>query len=309
MDLLRPGLFLAALIISTAILLSINLPGNYQLIYALQDSGHFLIFALLLLSALWPYRKSKQSPIWQAMLGCLIFGLLIEAVQSLVGRDPSLYDVLMDLLGIAAGGIVYVGIIRRSFSPHLSIAILLILTLTAFSIPLHWFIVYQVRAAQFPRLIDPENYFSRALIEGSAGGEVRQVDVPKGWLLPADSNIDVCAYVSLLEGRWPGVDMQEPEPDWRGYESLEVIIYSDRGGDLPLTLRVHDKSHNRRHEDRYNHRLLVHPGYNHFSLPLSEIEHAPNGRAMDMAAISDVMIFATQQHTGRGFCLLSMGLR
>jgi VanZ family protein len=308
-DLLRPGLFPLTLIIVTAVLLGTNLPGKYQLIYALQDSGHYLIFALLSLTALWPYRKNKESPIWQVMLSCLIFGLSIEAVQHLIGRDPSLYDALMDLLGITAGTILYSGIIRRSLSPHLSIVILLALTLTAFSLPIYWFTVYQVRAAQFPRLIDPGNFFSRALIEGSNGGEVRHIEVPKDWLMPADSDFDSCANVSLLEGRWPGLKVQEPEADWRGYEKLELNIYSEQSIDLPLVLRIHDQNHNRQFDDRYNRRLLVHPGYNTISLPLSEIEQAPKARPMDLSDISEVMIYASHEYAGKGFCLITMGLR
>ncbi|MBW9273091.1 MAG: hypothetical protein K1563_05330, partial [Candidatus Thiodiazotropha sp. (ex. Lucinisca nassula)] len=171
------------------------------------------------------------------------------------------------------------------------------------------YIAYQVRADQFPRLIDPDDYLSRALIEGSEGGAVRHVDLPEDWSLPADLDIDSCVYVTLQEGRWPGMDMREPEPDWRGYERLELLIYSDQSEDLPLTLRIHDQSHNRRLEDRYNLSLVIRPGYNRFSLPLHEVEDAPSGRTMDMAAISDVMIFATPDHIGRGFCLLSMGLQ
>ncbi|MES9847835.1 MAG: VanZ family protein [Candidatus Thiodiazotropha sp.] len=298
-----------ALLLATAILLGTDLPGENRLMYSLQDSGHFLIFTLLTLIALWPYRKGRDRPIWPVLALALIFGLLIEAAQYLIGRDPSLHDVILDLLGIAAGGILYNGFIRRSLAPHLSIAIVLLLVLSAFAQPLYWYIAYQVRADQFPRLIDPDIFFSRALIEGSEGGAVRHVDLPEDWSLPADLDIDFCVYVTLQEGRWPGMDMQEPEPDWRGYERLELLIYSDQSEDLPLTLRIHDQSHNRRLEDRYNLSLVIRPGYNRFSLPLHEVEDAPSGRTMDMAAISDVMIFATPDHIGRGFCLLSMGLQ
>jgi hypothetical protein len=306
---LKQGLFPVTLIIVTAILLGINLPGDYRLIYALQDSGHFLIFALLSLIALWAYGKSNHSPIWQVMLGCLIFGLSIEAVQYLIGRDPSLYDVLMDLLGIAAGVILYAGIMRRSLSPHLSVVILLVLTLTAFSLPIYWFTVYQVRAGQFPLLIDSGNIFSRALIEGSMGGEVRHIEMPEDWLMPADSDFDSCTYVSLIEGRWPGLQMQEPEADWRGYGKLEMSIYSDQSTDLPLILRIHDQSHSNQFDDRYNRRLIVHPGYNQYSFPLSEIEHAPKARTLDLSAISGVIIYASHEDVGKGFCLITMGLQ
>lgn len=305
----KTGLFVLVLVLTTVILLGTNLPGEFRLMYALQDSGHFLIFTLLTLLVLWLYGNNLNRSIWPLMSFALLFGITIEAVQYPIGRDPSLYDILMDLLGIAAGGVLYCGFLKRSFSSHLSILIVTLLALVAFSQPIYWSLAYQVRIDQFPRLINPDNFFSRALIEGNGGGEIRHIDLPQDALIPADSNINSCVYVSLAESPWPGVDMQEPEPDWRGYGYFELAIYSDQVADLPLTLRIHDQGHNRHYEDRYNRRLLVHPGYNHFILPMHEIEHAPSGRSMDLANISDVKIIAAQEHIGRGFCLLTMGLR
>ncbi|MES9944193.1 MAG: VanZ family protein [Candidatus Thiodiazotropha sp.] len=309
MSLKKTGLFVLVLVLTTVILLGTNLPGEYRLMYALQDSGHFLIFTLLTLFALWLYGKNLNQSVWPVMSLTLLFGIAMEAVQYLVGRDPSLYDIFMDLLGIVAGGVLYCGFIKRTFSPRHSLLIVTLLTLLAFSQPIYWSLVYQVRVDQFPRLINPDSFFSRALLEGSEGGAIRPIELPRDASIPADSGIDSCVYVSLVEGPWPGVDMQEPEPDWRGYAYFELAIYSDQGGDLPLTLRIHDQGHNRHYEDRYNRLLTVHPGYNHFSLPMHEIEHAPSGRNMDLANISDVKIIATQKHIGKGFCLLIMGLR
>ncbi|MEW8507631.1 MAG: VanZ family protein [Candidatus Thiodiazotropha sp.] len=302
------GLLLLVLIVTVTMLLKINLPGESQLMHSLQDSGHFLIFALLTLVALWSYRQLSAGPLWPVAVVIFLFGIAMEAVQSLIGREPSLYDIFMDLLGIAAGAMFYAGFIGRSVSIRRTMAALLILTLAAFSQPMQWLLIYQVRADYFPRLIDPDSYFSRALIEGDQGGEVRYIDLPAEWSLPLDTGSDSCAYVSLHKGRWPGLDIQDPEPDWRGYESLELSIYSDQSTALPLVLRINDEDHNRLSDDRYSRRLLVQPGYNHFSLPLSEIAEAPRARTMDLGDISDVMIFTSPEYVGSGFCLLAAGL-
>jgi VanZ family protein len=308
-DLDNPWLFPLSLLVTTAILLSTNLPGHYKLVYALQDSGHFLIFTLLSLTALWSYRKRGEGLIWRVMLGCLLFGVLIEGVQSQIGRDPSLYDLLMDLLGIVSGVVLYLGFVRRSFPFGMTLAAVAILALAAFSRPAYWLMVYRVRADLFPRLMDPESYFANGLLEANPGGEINRIDLPENWSIPPELGIHSCIYVSLPGGRWPGIDMAEPEPDWRGYESLNLAIYSDQENDLTLILRIHDRMHNNRVEDRFKRRLTVGPGYNHFSIPLKQISRAPVTRSMDLSAISDVKIFATRDHIGSGFCLLSMGLR
>jgi VanZ family protein len=305
----RLGFVILALAITATILLGTNLPGDNRLAFSLQDSGHFLIFSVLTLVVLRIYQKCRIRTQWLMMLLLLLFGVLAEVLQSYVGRDPSWYDVLMDLLGIAAGGLLYIGFIRRSFSPPLCTIAVLALAVMAFSQPIYWLLAYQVRSDQFPRLLDPDSFFSRALIEGSQGGDLRHIDLPMQWASDADLAVDSCVYVTLLKGRWPGVDMQEPAPDWRGYDSLELSIYSDQSKVLPLMLRINDQSHSTRFDDRYNRRLQVHPGYNHFSLPMSEILQAPMARTMDLGAVSGVMIYTSQQHAGSGFCLLSMGLR
>lgn len=308
-DLHRAGLFAVTLIITAAILLGTGLSGHSRLSHALQDSGHFLIFTPLSLIALWSYRGSRGEPVWQVMLGCLLFGILIEAVQHLIGRDPSLKDVLMDLLGILAGTVLYLGFIRHSFSSGLTLVAVMVLAMAAFSQPCYWLGVYQLQANEFPQLLNPDNFFTNGLLEANPGGEIRRITLPENWSMPPDLGLNSCIYVSLLGGRWPGIHMQELESDWRGYESLEVAIYSDQEKDLPLILGIHDRSHNYKLNDRYSRRLLVHPGYNHFSLPTHEIEHAPKERPMDLWDISDLKVFAAKEQVGRGFCLLSMGLR
>jgi VanZ family protein len=305
----QSGFFILALTIAAAILLGYSLPGENRLIYSLQDSGHFLIFTLLTLAVLWRYRKSQIRLVLLLMSLVFLFGILIEAVQSLIDRDPSLYDVLMDLLGVAAGGVLYAGFINRFLSSGLTLVAVIMLTLAAFSQPLYCLMAYQVRAIEFPRLMNPESVFTNRLLGVNLGSEIRRITPPDNWSLSPKLGVENCIYVSLLSGRWPGIDMPEPEPDWGGYESLEVAIYSDQHDDLPLTLRIHDQNHNDKYKDRYNRRLLVHPGYNRFSLPLREIEQAPKGRVMDMGNISGLKVFASKEHVGKGFCLLSMELR
>ncbi|MCG8011587.1 MAG: VanZ family protein [Candidatus Thiodiazotropha weberae] len=295
--------------ITAIVLLGTNLPATNHLMFSLQDSGHYLIFALLTLVVLSRYRDLRRQQLWLLMSLILLFGILVEAAQATIERDPSVYDVLMDILGITAGAVIYRFRIKRSLPPNFALLTLLALSLVAFAMPLYWLTVYQVRAAQFPRLIDPDRVITRVLTEGSHGVELRHLKIPKDWILPVDLEIENCAYVSLLDGRWPGVGTHEPESNWQGYETFDLAIYSDQTKDLSLTLRINDQSHNEQYDDRYNLRLLARPGYNHFSFPLSEIAHGPKYRSMDMGDISNVLLFSTHENRGAGFCLMSMELR
>ena len=61
---------------------------------------------------------------------------------------------------------------------------------------------------------------------------------------------------------------------------------------MTLTLRVHDAAHDQRYEDRYNVRLVVQPGVNRFTIPIDDILHAPDTRAMDLSRIRGIVVFA-----------------
>ncbi|MEW8562030.1 MAG: VanZ family protein [Candidatus Thiodiazotropha sp.] len=307
-DLKTPGFLVLVLVGTATFLLGTQLPGDSRLMLSLQDSGHFLIFTLLMLALLWPYRNSRKPPVWPMISLVLLFGLLVELVQSLIGRQPSLYDLLMNLLGVAAGGILFFGLIKRAISPGLSLAAAALLALAAFSLPIYWLIVYQARAADFPHLINTESAISSALIKGSRGGVIRRIAVEEDWRIPLELGNKSCLYVSLQEGRWPGVSLFEPSPDWGGYDVLVLAIYSDQAVELPLTLRINDQNHNKLPNDRYNRRFTLHPGINRISVPLEEVEDAPEGREMDLSAISRLMLYTSPDYTGNGFCLLSMAL-
>ncbi|MEW8264975.1 MAG: VanZ family protein [Candidatus Thiodiazotropha sp.] len=308
-DLKTAGFLILVLVGTATFLLGTQLPGDSRLMLSLQDSGHFLIFTLLMLALLWPYRNSPRPPVWPLVSLVLLFGLLVELVQSLIGRQPSLYDLLMDLLGVAAGGILFFGLFKRSLSPGLGLAVAALLALAAFSLPIYWLIVYQARAADFPQLINTDGSISNALIKGSRGGVVRRIAVEEDWRIPMELGVKSCLYVSLQEGRWPGVSLFEPSPNWGGYRVLALTLYSDRADELTLTLRINDRNHNKQPEDRYSRRFTLHPGINRISVPLDEVEDAPEGRSMDLSAISKLMLFASPAYTGSGFCLLSMELR
>ncbi|MCU7892861.1 MAG: VanZ family protein [Candidatus Thiodiazotropha sp. (ex Ustalcina ferruginea)] len=304
-----PGLLLFSALFSVVLLLGVTLPGHSRLINALQDSGHFLIFTLLSLAVLWSYKTKTDKYFWPILLGCLLFGAVMEIVQYTIGREASLYDLLMNAMGVTSGGLLFSGMIRRSIPRGLSVLAAVLLFVIAFSGPLYWLFVSQVRNADFPILVNLEGTTASAFLQGSNGGDVRIINRPTNW--PADIAADQerCAIVLLEEGAWPGVSLIEPEPDWRGYQSLELSLYSEQQRMLPLSLRINDRTHNNKFKDRFNQRLELSYGYNRFTIPLKEIENSPSGRRMDLSTITNLLIFGTKRQIGSEFYLLSMRLR
>jgi hypothetical protein len=90
---------------------------------------------------------------------------------------------------------------------------------------------------------------------------------------------------------YPGVTIDEPSPDWRGYHRLVFSVVSDLEAPLNLTIRVHDALHDQRYSDRFNRTLKIVPGVNRVVIPLDDIRQAPGERQMDMARIRGIVIF------------------
>ena len=97
---------------------------------------------------------------------------------------------------------------------------------------------------------------------------------------------------NLPPGLYPGITMDYPPRDWRGYNTLTFNAFLEDTGPLTLTVRINDLEHNEEIDDRYNRTFVLQPGRNHVIVNLSEVEHAPKGRLMDMEHISMICIFS-----------------
>ncbi len=98
--------------------------------------------------------------------------------------------------------------------------------------------------------------------------------------------------VILSPGLYPGVTMDHPPRDWRGYNTLTFNAFLEGLDPLPITVRINDLRHNKEYEDRYNRTYTLQPGPNHLTIDLFVVEHAPKGRLMDMKNISNLCIFS-----------------
>ena len=100
--------------------------------------------------------------------------------------------------------------------------------------------------------------------------------------------------LDLKPGRYSGLELVEPCPDWRNRTRLVFTIVSDLNAPLNLELRIHDRGHNRRFADRFNRTLTIVPGLNRVTVDLDDVRRAPGRRQMDLARIRGVMLFVTR---------------
>lgn len=285
-----------------------RVPGETNLWGTLQNSGHAPAFFLVTVSILYllflkdPVRDRRAATRYiGTFLFCLLAGILVEWIQSVTGRRMSLDDIGADTLGIACGMAGFAWYRGRGAAGRARQAILLSICLVSAGIavaPLAWSIAaYWNRNGQFPVIADfnapTDLYFVSSF--GSATSLVTRPDGSRA--------LHVTLHPDENEA-WPGIGLYEPVPDWTGYQMLLVDLTNPGDQTLRLTLRVHDRRHNQRLDDRFNQSFVLLPReHTVVRFPLSAIRTAPTIRDMDMGAITGLVLFGSSTLEGREFIL------
>jgi hypothetical protein len=153
---------------------------------------------------------------------------------------------------------------------------------------LGWGYSYWDRALRFPSLCQFSTGWEMRFVK-AADSELLVVVPPVGWKKSAE---DLVGQVVFHPKKYPGIRVEEPYPDWRGYTTLQLDIFSERPMTQSLAIRIDDAHHNNEHSDRFSKRLTISPGLNHIQIPLDDIRTAPVGREMDLSSIRRVLLFA-----------------
>jgi len=287
-----------AIAVALALLLVPFPSGAQRWSHSIENSAHALLFALLT----WLLLRTRLPPFRSAVLAAL-FGALTELAQSLVGRDASLLDFANDLLGIGIALLIH----ARRNQPRPSLSVALALMVCAVIAPLLWTgAAYAQRHWQAPVLWQQRSWLDRYFI-ASHGARVTSIAA-------SQCNADRrgrALRVELQSGQYPGIALEEPLADWRGYDRLVVELANPGAASLPLVLRVHDASHNFEFADRYNHSIDAAAGaLISLSVDLRDIRQAPAHRTLDLSRVAGVMLFSNGLPlNSTAFCLLSIQLR
>jgi hypothetical protein len=299
------GLWAALIAIVLTVLFG-ELPDNSLFWQEVQNSGHTFLFAviavlilLLLQNSAVGLRREHLKLYMLAGLTSLLVGVLTELVQLAIGSDSSAMDIMRDLAGIVAGLGLFASV-DKTLEPHwlksrqiikTGIVVVSICALAAGLFPLaHLSAAYVQRKEAFPVIVDlkaerpvPFIQVKNAIVKAGVDQQVSTV-----------VNLKNLTLVQFSPGLYPGVSIVEPYPDWSSFEMLLLEIYSEQAETFDLVVRVHDEKHNHVYSDRFNKKLVVKAGENHFQIPLHDIEHAPIDREMDMTQISELILFAEQ---------------
>lgn len=304
----------AALLVASIVFFGV--PGSTAWLRVIQDFMHGPVFALLAvliafaLRQRWPAgHRPGPAHYALALLLTLMLGVFSEFAQEWYNpaRLFSVGDVGRDLLG----GIVGLSLLalrdRRRFGGRLvSPAVLgAAAALMLAAPPLQAAAAYALRAWNFPELAQFRFPLDLYFLE-PRGSSIRRLPLPDSW---AGGQRVPALAVRLEREQWPGVALVEPAPDWRGYSELVLDLVNPGERAMELSLRILDRDHDWRFEDRYNGRLSL-PARSRqiYRIPLEEIASAPDRRRMDLAQIADLLLFRTAGAESGEFYLARMAL-
>lgn len=282
--------------------------------HTLQKLAHPVTFGALALLFLTLFRRQSPRPLSSYVLALIVTvlcGAGTEAAQAFVDRDPSLLDVLRDTLGACTALAGFATLIpgsdargrggRRAIGASLALLGFAIMV-TPISISLA---AYARRDFLFPTLFESCASLDRYFV--SVRGANMDVVPSTG---PTSSPCGKVLRVTLSGLPYAGVTLEEPYPNWRRGNTLVLDLRNPGDTDLPLATRVHDATHNFQFDDRFNREFTL-PAHERLeiAIPISEIEHAPAGRLLDISRIAGVAVFRARGTTTGSFEIERIGLR
>jgi len=278
-------------------------PGATRGGAALHDIAHAPVFACVTLLFLMLFKRLQRGRVLNQYLVAfalaVALGFATEIVQRLVRGDSSLLDLISDAIGALAACGIFAGFDRRisqrgvrAGAAVVGVAALLLHSFQFVRVGL----AYVHRNQEFPALFDAKDARDDRFLTPSSS-ELRYTRLPPELSRMAN---EPTLLVKLTAGAWPGVAFEEPYPDWSQYQRFMLDVANPGDAPIEVVLRVLDRKHNWRHDDRFNRNLQIDSRTRTtFSIPLTDIEHSPVKRLLDLRAIADVRIFAGESDAGR----------
>ena len=265
-------------------------PRSFQ---AAWNLGHIIYFALLAVVILAWLREKSRHPSIQILI---VFGLtfaiggLVELLQAGFQRTPDLGDLFRNLIGALCGIVFWGPTFRKIATTTRRLFQIITIALIVFQIyPVGVALIDEHQARhQFPVLSDFESPL-----------EIQR------WQGDADFRIDHTVYqsgqsslrVNLSTDQYSGVSLQYIPQNWHGFSQFQFCAYNPSVRPLSITCRIHDTIHTtgvQRYSDRFNRTYTLHQGWNTITIPLRDIQTAPDTRIMDLGHIRAIGIFATR---------------
>jgi len=262
---------------------------DFRLVEYLWNLGHIALgfIAALIVKNDWLYFKNKHP--WNQLLIIVILsfiaGIIIEAIQSQVGRDSSWNDVFLDVLG-AITAIVFFSDkfkykVKFKWSGNIVILLLYIYALAPF---LSRSADELVQLYQFPILSNFEIPYETSRWHASEQTRSKEQSRSGNYSLKA----------KVAEYKYHGVEFNYFIRDWSAYKTFNISIFNTLDYPISISIKIYDKEHyksDKSYHDRFNKEYSIKPGWNDIKIKISQIQEAPKSRKIDLQKIRKVSVF------------------
>jgi VanZ family protein len=266
-----------------------------RFVHTLQKLAHPVTFGAVALLFLTLRRQTPRrfGSYVVAFALTVLCGAGTEVAQAFVNRDPALLDVLRDALGASTALAGFATLVpgadaRGRGGWRVMGALFAFVGLAVMVAPISISLAaYARRDLSFPTLLEACSPLDRYFL-GDGGADVNVVPSTGPTTSPCGSAL----RVEFRTSPYAGIMLDEPYPDWRTARTLVLNLRNPGELDLSLAMRVHDRAHNYKFQDRFNREFILHARERlEIAIPISEIEHAPADRLMDLSRIAGVALF------------------
>ncbi|MBI5772726.1 MAG: hypothetical protein HZA89_03160 [Verrucomicrobia bacterium] len=271
----------------------------------LMDAAHLPFFAgvtLVFFTLLGGGKIYSLRPAALAALATTALAAFIEWLQPHFGRTESVEDFRNGVFGIViAAGALTLFSFKKGKWPWLVLgagaaALICVATQPAWQ---EWRgLVW--RQNNFPLLGDFESETELHLWrpQGGAAKSPSTASLAAGHATHGGKSL----HVKAGAGSWAGVSYSAGDKDWSGRRALAWSVFNP-GAAFTLSLRIDDDGDCERAGQRYTDGFTVKPGWNHFQVPLADIEHGPRTRKLNLKAIRRAAFFTGEREPAREFFL------
>ncbi len=261
------------------------------------NSGHvilfvFVSFALYSVLSTRSYLASSIKTYLAVLVIGLLLGVAVEILQGMLQREASIEDLYKNIFGLVSG-LGFVSFTQQKIWRKkillaiFSFGFLLLGTSSLFQIS--W--DYLQRDKAFPSITALDEKWFASFYRFNKAELLGVVE-------PAAKDSAKLYRLRFDPGKYPGINIIEPEENWSAYGKLRFIVFSANKENIELILRVHDKKHNQNYNDRYNERFVISPGQNDIAVNLTKIRDAPADRELNLHNIAGVQLFLNNtQHS------------
>ena len=255
------------------------------LVNELVDASHIIAFMGIswFFFPLFPGSNIRKCIVF--LLITMVLSVAIEVVQETVGRAFQWSDITRNFLGLGIGIAIRVG-----FNFFL-IGLLVLLIIERFAL-LQLFAAHTYFHYNAPILASFNHKFEIVTWRPDRA----EITLKGGKLLTLTKPNEI----------YSGAHFQDFPSKWEEYQQLFLILENPQTESIFLTIKITDEQHDlgvHHYDERFNQRLTLRPGVNHFKLELDSIRLGPKNRELNLNQVSRISFFLSEPSNGEQFLI------